>query len=137
VTLDEVSGAGSVISNVLDYAKWARTILNKSTPLSKTGFEAWFSPRTLMPIEQPFTGPRLYALGWRISVYHGQRFYTHSGGMLGFGAELLIFPDIGFAVVALANTGGTANFLGQKLTFYLVDEKLNVPLEKRFDWNRR
>jgi hypothetical protein len=57
--------------------------------------------------------------------------------MLGFGAELLIFPDIGFAVVALANTGGTANFLGQKLTFYLVDEKLNVPLEKRFDWNRR
>ena len=137
MALDGVSGAGSVITNVLDYAKWARTILNKSTPLSKNGFEACFTPRTLMPFDQPFTGPRLYALGWRIGVLHGQRFYTHSGGMLGFGAELLIFPDIGFAVVALANTTGTSNLLGQKLTFRLVDEKLKVPLEKRFDWNKR
>lgn len=136
-TLDVHSGAGSVISNVLDYAKWARAILNESTPLSKNGFEAWFTPRSLMPIEQPFTGPRLYALGWRTGVYHGQRFYTHSGGMRGFGAELLIFPDTGFAVVAMANTGGTSNFLGQKLTFHLADEKLHVPHEERFDWNKR
>jgi len=132
-----VAGAGAVISNVLDYAKWARAILNNSTPLSKQGFEAIFTPHTLIPIEEPFTGPRSYALGWRAGVYHGQRFYEHSGGMIGFGAELLIFPDIGFSVVALANTSGTSNFVDQTLSFHLVDEKLNLPPEKRFDWNKR
>lgn len=137
MTVDEVAGAGGVISNVLDYAKWARAILHNTTPLSKQGFEAIFTPRTLMPIEEPFTGSRSYALGWRTGVYHGQRFYEHSGGMVGFGAELLIFPDIGFSVVALANTSGTSNCVDQALSFHLVDEKLNLPPEKRFDWNRR
>jgi CubicO group peptidase (beta-lactamase class C family) len=135
--LDGVAGAGSVISNVLDYAKWARAIMNKSTPLSKSGFESWLRPRTIMPSDPPFTGPRLYALGWRTGVYRGHQFYTHSGGMKGYGAELLIFPGIEFAVTAMANTSGTSNFLGQRLTWHLVDEKLNVALEERFDWNKR
>ncbi len=135
--VDEMTGAGAVISNVVDYAKWARAILNNSTPLSEGGFEALFIPRTLMLIEEPFTGPRAYALGWRTGVYHGQRFYEHSGGMIGFGAELLIFPDIGFGVVALSNTAGTSNCLDQALCFHLVDEKLGLPPEKRFDWNER
>jgi CubicO group peptidase (beta-lactamase class C family) len=137
MTLDEVAGAGAVISNVLDYAKWARAILNNSTPLSKQGFEAIFTPRTLMPIEEPFTGPRSYSLGWRTGVYHGQRFYEHSGGVIGFGAELLIFPDLDFSVVALANTAGTSNFLDQALSFHLIDERLNLPTEKRVDWNKK
>lgn len=135
--LDGVAGAGSVISNVLDYAKWARAILSKSTPLSKDGFEAWFAPRTIMLFDPPFTGPRLYALGWRVGIYRGHQFYTHSGGMKGYGAELLIFPGLDFAVVAMANTSGTSNFLGQKLTWHLVDEKLNIALEERFDWDKR
>ncbi|KAG0652787.1 hypothetical protein D0Z07_0667 [Hyphodiscus hymeniophilus] len=137
MTLDEASGAGAVITNVLDYAKWARAILRKETPLSEKGFEAVFTPRTLIPIEEPFTGPRSYGLGWRMGVYRGQRFYEHSGGMKGFGAELIIFPDVDFAFVALANTAGTANFVDLKLGFSLVDEKLKVPLKERFDWNER
>jgi CubicO group peptidase (beta-lactamase class C family) len=136
-TVDEVAGAGAIITNVLDYAKWARAILNNSTPLSKLGFEALFTPRTLMPIEEPFTGPRSYALGWRTGVYRGQRFYEHSGGMIGFGAELLIFPDIDFSVVALANTSGTSNCVDQALAFHLVDEKLTLSPEERFDWNKK
>jgi hypothetical protein len=133
----EGASAGSIITNVLDYAKWARSILKKSTPLSKIGFEAVFTPRSLMPIQEPFTGPRAYALGWRIGVYRGQKFYEHTGGMLGFGAELLIFPDMEFSVVAFANTAVTANFLDQKLAFHLVDEKLKVPTGQRFDWDSR
>lgn len=134
---DALPGAGAVISNVLDYAKWARAIANNTTPLSKEGFEAVFTPRTLMPIDEPFTGPRSYALGWRMGVYHGQQFFEHSGGMIGFGAELLIFPDIGFSVVALANTAGTSNCVDQALAFHLVDEKLNLRPEERYDWNNR
>lgn len=135
--LEECSGAGMVISNVLDYAKWARAIISQENPLSKKGWEAVFNPRTLMPIEEPYTGPRAYALGWRMGVYKGQRFYEHSGGVNGFGAELLIFPDQKFAAVALSNTAGTSNFVDQRLTFHLVDEKLNIPAWERFDWNKK
>jgi CubicO group peptidase (beta-lactamase class C family) len=133
--LEVASGAGAVISNVLDYVKWGRSLIDKDTPLSKAGFEALFMPRTLMPIEEPYTGPRAYALGWRTGVYRGQRVFKHSGGLPGFGAELLIFPDIKFAVVALANTAGTANFVDQKLAYHLIDGKLDVPVE-RFDWDK-
>jgi hypothetical protein len=45
------------------------------------------------------------------------------------------FPDINFAVVALANTAGTANFADQKLAYHLIDGKLDVPVE-RFDWDK-
>ena len=135
--LEVASGAGAVISNVLDYAKWARSIINRDTPLSKAGFGALFTPRTLMPIEEPYTGPRAYALGWRTGIYRGQRLFEHSGGLLGFGAELLIFPDIKFAVVALANTAGTANFVDQKLAYHLVDGKLDLPVKERFDWDKK
>lgn len=137
MTLDEVSGAGAVITNVLDYSKWARAIFTKSTPLSNKAFQEWLRPRTIMPEEPPFTGPRMYALGWRTGVYHGQQFYAHSGGVSGFGAELYIFPGIDFAVVSLANTGGTSNFVGNRLTFDLIDERLEVPSDSRFDWNKR
>ena len=113
---------GLSISNVIDYAKWAKGIIKKETPLSKAGFEALFTPRTLMPIPEPFTEPQAYALGWRTGVYQGQRFFEHSGDVNGFGAELLVFPDIKFSIVALANTAGTSNFVDQRLAFHLVDE---------------
>ncbi len=34
MTLTEVSGAGSVISNVVDYAKWVKSLIHQSGPLS-------------------------------------------------------------------------------------------------------
>jgi CubicO group peptidase (beta-lactamase class C family) len=135
--LESVSGAGAVITSALDYAKWARAILTDSTPLSKKGIEAIFTPRTLMPtLQAPYTGPRSYALGWRLGVYQGQWFFEHSGGVAGFGAQLLIFPDLNFSAVALGNTAGTANFVDQRLLYHLLDEKLNVPQHQRFDWDK-
>jgi CubicO group peptidase (beta-lactamase class C family) len=38
---------GNVISNVLDYAKWARAIMNKKIQLSMAGLEDLFRPRTI------------------------------------------------------------------------------------------
>ncbi|KAI9826733.1 MAG: hypothetical protein M1819_007278 [Sarea resinae] len=137
MNLDNSSGAGGVISNVLDYAKWARALMEQKTPLSKSGREAIWLPRMLMPLEEPYTGPRAYAFGWRTGVYQGQRFLEHTGGMNAFGAEIIIFPDINFSIVAFANTAGTSNCAEQALAFHLIDEKLGVPREKRFDWNRK
>lgn len=135
---DTTSGAGAIISNVLDYSKWVHAILNKSTPLSPKGAEEIFTPRTLMlPLEDAYTGPRSYALGWRIGVYHGHRIWEHTGGMIGFGAHVMVLPDIHFGVVAMANTSGTANNVAQTLVFHLLDEKLKIPLENRYEWNKR
>jgi len=135
--LDQVTGAGDIISNVLDYAKWARALMDKKTPLSAAGLEELLRPRTIMPFAEPYTGPRMYSLGWRTGVYHGHRFYEHTGGMNAFGSEIILFPDKRFSVVAFANTAGTSNFVEQVLAFRLVDEKLGVPLEERFDWNQQ
>jgi CubicO group peptidase (beta-lactamase class C family) len=135
--LDQCVGCGNVISNVLDYAKWARAIMNKNTPFSAAGLEELLRPCTIMAFEEPYTGPRMYSLGWRTGVYHGHQFYEHTGGMNAFGAEFILFPDKIFSVVAFANTAGTSNFVEQVLAFRLVDEKLGVPVEERFDWNKQ
>ena len=135
--LDQCVGAGNVISNVLDYAKWARAIMDKDTPLPAGGLEELLRPRSIMPFEEPYTGPRMYALGWRTGVYRGHRFYEHTGGMNAFGAELILFPDIKFSVIALANTAGTSNFAEQTIAFRLIDQKLGVPEKERHDWNKQ
>jgi CubicO group peptidase (beta-lactamase class C family) len=135
--LDQCVGAGNVISNALDYAKWARAIMSKKTPLTAAGLEELLRPRTIMSFEEPYTRPRMYSLGWRTGVYHGHKFYEHTGGMNAFGPEFILFPDEMFSVVAFENTAGTSNFVEQVLAFRLVDEKLGVPVEERFDWNKQ
>lgn len=135
--LNEVSGAGSVITNVLDYAKWARSLMDKAPPLSSEVHKSIWEPRTLQPInaEGPFTGPVAYALGWTTGVYQGYQFYEHTGGMNAFGAELILFPELKYAVTILGNTAVTSNYAAKKLAFELIDKKLGVPAEKRFDWD--
>lgn len=135
--LNEVSGAGSVITTVLDYVKWARSLLYKAPPLSKEVHKAMWEPRTLLPtdVEGPFTGPVAYALGWNTGVYQGYQFYEHTGGMNAFGAELILFPELKYAVTILGNTAVTSNFAAKKLAFRLIDDKIGVLTEKRFDWD--
>ncbi|KAL3703850.1 hypothetical protein TMatcc_009539 [Talaromyces marneffei ATCC 18224] len=135
--LNEISGAGSVITNVLDYAKWARSLMYKLPPLSQEVHKVIWEPRTLLPTdaEGPFTGPVAYALGWNTGVYQGYQFYEHTGGMNAFGAELILFPELKYAVTILGNTAVTSNFAAKKLAFQLIDDKLGVPAAKRFDWD--
>jgi CubicO group peptidase (beta-lactamase class C family) len=135
-----VSGAGSVISNVLDYSKWLKALLSTSGPISKEGFKALRTPRIVNePSEEPtaFTGPEAYALGWSIGVYHGYEFFEHGGGTVAFGTELIFFPALNYGVVAFANTAGTSNALDQALIWHLVDEHLDIPKKERFDWNKK
>lgn len=133
--LDGTSGAGSVISNVIDYSKWARAVMEKTGPIS--AWDELTRPRTLMPLQEPYTGSRAYALGWRVGVYAGHEFLEHTGGMDAFGTMLIIFPDIRFSVIAFANTAGSSNMAEQVLAYHLIDEKLGVPEEKRYPWDKK
>jgi hypothetical protein len=96
--LDIVSGAGSIISNVLDYSKWIRAFLTTSGPLSKSDYAALKAPRSLVSsgtdTKSPFAGSRAYALGWFTGVYAGYEYFEHSGGMEAFGAQVRrLSPD--------------------------------------------
>lgn len=54
--------------------------MDRKTPLSAAGLQELFRPRTIMPFDEPYLTPRMYALGWQTGVYHGYRFYEHTGG---------------------------------------------------------
>jgi len=133
--LEEVSGAGSVISTVSDYAKWLRCLIYQTAPLSPTIIEAVKTPKILTSAKaEPYDTPLAYASGWFTSSYKGHRFWTHSGGMHAYGAEVYFFPDHNYGIAAFGNTAGTSNAAEQVLAWHLIDEKLGIPKENRFDW---
>ncbi|KAK8120095.1 hypothetical protein PG999_004215 [Apiospora kogelbergensis] len=133
--LDEASGAGAVVSNVLDYAKWIRCLVNEARPLSKAAHAAIKTPRmTPVGTGKDWDGPGSYALGWMVNPYKGHTVYNHAGGMEGYGAEVFFLPDLGYGVVTLANTAMTSNFAGRTLAWKLINDKLGVAEEDRYDW---
>ncbi|KAI1842021.1 hypothetical protein JX266_011776 [Neoarthrinium moseri] len=134
--LQEASGAGAVVSNVLDYAKWIRCLVNEAAPLSKEGHKAIRTPRMVPSAEgKGLGGPSSYALGWHTNTYKGHRMYTHSGGMEAYGADVFFFPDLKYGIVAMGNTAITSNFAGRLLTWKLINDRLGIPESERYDWS--
>ena len=139
--LDIVSGAGSIVSNVLDYSKWLKVMIDSSGPISREGHRQLKTGRILIETDplypSPFTGPLVYALGWIAGVYRGHEFFYHSGGMEAFGAELIFIPDLKYGITMFGNTAMTSNIAESLLMFHLVDEKLKIPQDERFDWGTK
>lgn len=48
----------------------------------------------------------------------------------------VFFPKLNYGVVAFGNTGMTSNAVELALRWKLIDDKLKIPAEKRFDWNK-
>jgi CubicO group peptidase (beta-lactamase class C family) len=83
-----LSGAGAVISNVLDYAKYLRSVMRQSGPLSKEGYAAMLEPRSFCPQMLPqLKNQILYTLGWMTSTYQGEFVMFHPGGLEGMTAR--------------------------------------------------
>jgi CubicO group peptidase (beta-lactamase class C family) len=135
LSLDEASGAGGIASNVLDYTKWIRCLLDEAEPLSKEGHAAIKTPRMIeVGSEMGFDGPQTYSLGWNAATYKGHRVFMHSGGMEAYGAELFIFPELKYGIVTMSNTAVTSNFVARILLWKLINDKLRIPERERFDW---
>ena len=133
------SGAGAVISNVLDYAKWLRCMMTMSPPLSQAGHDAVRSPRihSTIPDLPPFTGSESYGLGWQISIYRNEPLLWHGGGLTGFGAVMAYLPRKQWGVAMMGNTAGTSGFAQQTLMFQLLDDYLSVPQSERYNFTAR
>ena len=132
------SGAGAVISNVLDYAKWLQCMMTKSPPLSRAGHIAVRTPRIniVSPTGEmpPFTGSASYGLGWQLVIYRGEPIISHDGGLIGFGALMAYLPRRQWGVTMMGNTAATSNFAQQVLIFQLMDDLLSTPNSERFNW---
>jgi D-alanyl-D-alanine carboxypeptidase len=94
---------GSIVSNVLDMAAYARMLLAGGAPiLDADGFARLTEP--VMPDEDWPTFR--YAYGLWVGEEDGRRRIWHSGGMLGFTALLITEPNEGLGCVMLLNGSG-------------------------------
>lgn len=126
-----LSGAGDMISNVLDYAKYVRSMIRKSGALSEAGYTEVLKPRSIMPNAVPqFTSQMVYSLGWMSGVYRGEPVFLHPGGVDGMTSAMIFLPERDWGVVAFCN----ALSWGQEtLAWKLIDDLLEVPQEDRVD----
>lgn len=131
--LPSISGAGAIISNVLDCAHWVRMMVNREGPLSSASHEALTTPYSIVgPAISSFASTNLYGLGWDVATYHGTKVVWHQGGTSSFGSYILFLPGKRWGVVAFGNTAETSNCAEERLVWYLVDEFLGVPQAQRF-----
>jgi len=137
------AGAGAVISTVVDYARWLRSLIYRAPPLSTTGHAELMRPRTILDPEsiglQPevMEGDVVYSLGWWKYFYRGEQIVAHGGSVPGFGTLVMFLPRMEWGVVAMANTQGTSNWVENVLVYHLLDALLGVPEAERFDWIER
>ena len=102
---------GAIVSNVVDMAAYARLLLNRgATPegrrvLSEEAFAAFTEPRIDEPPEEREV-PGRYAYGLSVGVREGRPILTHSGGMVGYTALLMVEPEEGLGCVMLLNGQG-------------------------------
>ena len=136
--MPEVSGAGAIISNVLDYSKYLRAMIDEAPPISPAGYAALKIPRSFAdfgsPLYDAWTEVSTYSLGWEMTNYRGEKAIFHGGGLTGFGTLMLYMPRRKWGVVMMGNTAGTSNMAEQVLSFALMNDLLEVPTEQRIDW---
>jgi len=126
-----VSGSGSIVSNVVDFAKWIKSFINQGGPLSTPGYTAVTTPVMPMPPQFPRIKGLCYAMGWMVGVYRGERIVFHPGGTDSYVSNMLFLPDKKFGVVGMVNSANNA-VINAPL-FSLIDDFLGVPEDQRED----
>lgn len=110
-------GPGGVVTTVDDLATWSTTFF--ANRLAPTDLAA----RLLRT--EPLTDGTTnnYALGVTVDPFGGVPTVSHGGGVPGFGAEMMTFPDRRLSVICLANTPwvGAQARARQIATLYLGD----------------
>lgn len=84
----EGQGAGCIYSTAGSYAKWIRSLMHRSAPLSADAHDALVTPRTIIPVtaaeEIPFSSTPLYAFEFIVEYYRGCKVIGHDGAVPGF-----------------------------------------------------
>lgn len=123
--LTPVAGAGAMISSVKDLAAWIKALLAASksaaaSPIDHDLFQKLTRPRCIIPdfyasMWEHCTGPSTYALGWFVQHVGCTKLISHGGGLCGFGTTLYLVPEHDLGFVAMGNTMGTSNTVGEQI----------------------
>ncbi|KUI74345.1 hypothetical protein VM1G_09668 [Cytospora mali] len=98
-------GAGAVVSNVLDYAKYLRVMMAEAGPISEAGHRELKTPRMFTEFEKGmFVAPVTYGLGWMSGIFEGEKVYFHSGTVAPFVTSMLMMPSKNYGIVTMANS---------------------------------
>jgi CubicO group peptidase (beta-lactamase class C family) len=127
---DAIGGAGAIWSSAAEMAQWMRLHLNNgqfngTLLLSPAQMAEMQRPVTVMPIDS--TARRLhptnhfaaYALGWRVQDLQGRRLVHHSGSINYTRTHLVMVPEEGIGVVAMANL--SSSNLQLAVTHWILD----------------
>jgi CubicO group peptidase (beta-lactamase class C family) len=91
--------AGSLLSTVLDLAKWDAGLL-AGRPLDAATLERLWTPR---PAAGGAPAPFAYGYGWFVETRHGRRVVLHDGGTPGFSSVIYRAVDDRTTVILLTN----------------------------------
>lgn len=140
--LDNAGPAGSINAGARDMSRWVRFQLGNGTfegkkLVSPINMAEMRSPQMLVPVDRsvnPDTVQMSYGMAWIIQDYHGQMLVSHTGGIDGFRARVVLVPNAKLGMVILTNSGvGTSSAsMHVAATYSLVDLLLGLPKK---DWN--
>lgn len=135
-------GGGGMVSNLLDFERWMKQLMNpcgQTLALGEKVVKAMRTPRMLKNADpsSPFLGTHTYGLGLELAVYHGRNIAWHGGAGHGYKSLMLLVPptagareeDKGraWAVLVLQNSRSRAHGI---IAWHLLDHFLKVPKEQ-------
>ena len=111
---DVGAAAGGINCSARSMALWASFVLDKGKNadgdeiVSAAQVEQLLNPVTVLPTrgymaEHAGSFLSAYALGWNVSTFYGQPYYSHGGGLWGMTTLLAILPRQGLAVFVSNN----------------------------------
>jgi CubicO group peptidase (beta-lactamase class C family) len=114
--MDLPIGGGDLYSTVDDMLKWDKA-LYKNQILSNESRIAMFTPNEVG-----------YGYGWGISKMFGRVIHAHAGGINGFAAQIIRFPEEDILVVILSNQENSPVMqIGRDLVAILFAKKYDLP----------
>lgn len=140
--MPEAQGAGQIITSVVDYAKYVRAMMHQELPITKDIYNGVTRPRIIDNPEtgdeelDPWTSHQMYAAGWEVRWYRGEKIVQHDGGIPGFGSVHFFMPGrkVGGVIIGNSDEAGT---VADVISKELIDEVLDVPRKGRTDWEKR
>jgi len=126
--MQEVSGAGSIYSNIDDLCNWLLFNLNTGEFEGKrvVSEETMNFIRNPQIIISSFLLPQIlmhsYAPGWDVMTYKGHLLYNRPGGYIGITSQLAYLPTDNMGIVILSNLQSTTAQM--IISFEIIDKLL-------------
>jgi CubicO group peptidase (beta-lactamase class C family) len=131
-SLDEIGPAGSIHANIRDMSRWVRfqlgdgtfegkTVLKKATLAEMHTPQVVVRPEGPIKVTYPDSLQIAYGLGWFVHDYRGHLMYSHTGGLEGFRARVVLVPKERVGLVLLMNSGVGSSYASMH---YVVSNRL-------------